>query len=135
MPEKPVTSRPHIGSRSCHCSLRARSSHTPTMRAPSESEAPPCPRSISKAHRTQNSLAVPHPHGLDLISLLLHDYFHYRYRNEAPARFVSSFSSLLLNKIRRYNEYIEGNVTGQILVKVKVWSRFDQSRLIAAICL
>ena len=66
-------------------------SHSGTV---AESEAPPCPRSISKAKRMQNSLTVTHSYGFDLMSSLLHGYFQYMYRNERPVPLISSFSSL-----------------------------------------
>ena len=40
---------------------------------------------LSEAQRTQNSLTVPHSRNLDLIPLVLQDYFQYSYVNEALA--------------------------------------------------
>ena len=51
-------------------------------------------------------------HGLDLISLLLHDHFQYTHRNEAPAPNYVVVFQLVINKVRRCNEYTGGNTSG-----------------------
>ena len=64
---------------------------------PLQSRAPPCPSYINKEHITQISLTMPHPNGLDLISLLLHDYFQYNLgiKMRRQLTLVLWFSSLL----------------------------------------
>ena len=55
-------------------------------------------------HRERKTVLRWHiPHGLDLISLLLHDYFQCRYINEAPAR------PCFVVFVGRCNEYIDGS--------------------------
>ena len=69
-------------------------------------------RSISKAERRQNGFTVPYLPGLDLIFLLLYDYFQYRYRNEAPASPCFLVFQLAKNKIRPCSEYTDGSTSG-----------------------
>ena len=64
-----------------------------------------------------NSLtsAVPHPHGLHLISLLLHDYFQCTYRNEAPASPCFVVFQLARKKIERCNECTNESTSAIVL--------------------
>ena len=60
--------------------------------------------------RTQNSLTLPHPDGLDIISILLHDYFQsiQVWRRAASTHLFHSFFQFARHKIRRCNKYIYG---------------------------
>ena len=93
--------------------------HDLTIEAPFSDHGAPLPplnrtpRSIGEAQKTQNSLTLPHSCGLTLISLLVHNYFQYRYINEAPASSYFVLVQLFVaNKIRRCNDYKVGSMSG-----------------------